>query len=297
MRSVGRSRAAWLFQLPFLGCFIAFLIVPIGMAIYFSTFQRRHVAGQLFSTRNVFVGSQNYLAILSSSTFWHAVERVLLYGVVVIPITLGGALVVALLLDSDRTPLRGVFRTIIFSPFAMPGVIGAMVWSFMYVPAISPIVAFVRGLGLRKFSFLSPHVVLWSIGNIAFWGALGFNMVIILAGLQAIPDELIEAATVDGCSRFQANLRIKIPLVRPAIMFSAILGIIGTLQLFAEPLVLSTISTSVSSHYTPNLYVYNSAVLGDRLGFASAMAVVLGITTFFLSFWFIGRMRRSAGLS
>src|SRR2546428_246402 len=193
-----------------------------------------------------FNGLANYMDVVRDPTFFTSLGRVLLYGIVQVPVMLILALVLALLLDSTVVRLKAFFRVAFFVPFAIPGIIAALLWAFFYQPVFSPIVKGFQALGLPAPDFLGPGTVLWSIANIATWTYAGYNMLIIFAALQAIPTDIYEAARVDGCTGWRVAWNIKIPLVAPALILTCIFSIAGTLQLFPEPPVLSALSNNVS---------------------------------------------------
>jgi multiple sugar transport system permease protein len=201
-----------------------------------------------------------------------------------VPIMLALALALALLLDSAVVRLQRFFRIVYFLPYAIPGVIAALMWAFLYSPQLSPIVTLLDAIGPRP-DFLGGGAILWSIANVVTWTYTGYNMLIIFAALQAIPGELSEAARVDGAGGIRTAWSIKVPIVRPALVLTGVFSIIGTLQLFTEPIVFRTISTNVTSGYTPNLLAFNIAS-GQNYPLAAAMSVVLAIGTFVLSFGF-----------
>lgn len=136
-------------------------------------------------------------------------------------------------------------------------------------------------------------LVLWSIANIVTWVYVGYNMLIIYSSLLAIPQEIYEAAKLDGASNWQVAIRIKIPLVTPAIILTAVFSIIGTLQLLAEPQTLRSFSSAINSTYTPNLAVYTTASI-PNYSLAAAFSVVLALATFVLSFVFLKLTQRRA---
>jgi multiple sugar transport system permease protein len=154
----------------------------------------------------------------------------------------------------------------------------------------------VSSLGLGTPDFLGPNTVLWSIANIVTWAWTGYNMLIIFAALQAIPTELYESARLDGASGWRIAWYIKIPLAAPALILTFIFSIIGTLQLFNEAQVLSTISNNISTSYTPNLYDYYTAFGNNNYYYGAAIAVVLALVTCVLSFSFLHFTRRQAGV-
>jgi multiple sugar transport system permease protein len=131
--------------------------------------------------------------------------------------------------------------------------------------------------------FLGPNMVLWSIANIVTWTYTGYNMLIIIAQLKSIPGELYEAAKLDGASSLRVATAIQLPLIRPALMLTIIFSIIGTLQLFAEPRLLQTMSAGITSEYTPNMSAYAFAFQYNDIGMAAAQAVIIAVAAFLLS--------------
>jgi len=291
-----RGSAPYLFFLPFGLLFLLFFIAPILYAIYQSLFRSQRSGLGLGAPTIGFNGLNNYLQVIHDPDFYTGVGRVLLYGIVQVPIMLGMALLLALLLDSTVVRFKPFFRLAFFVPYAIPGVIAALIWGYLYDPGLSPIVKGVSGLGLGTPDFLGPQAVLWSIANIATWAWTGYNMLIIFAALQAIPSELYESARIDGASGWRIAWRIKIPLVTPALILCCIFSIIGTLQLFNEPQILSTISNNISTSYTPNLYAYYTAFSNNNYYYGAAIAVVLALVTFVLSFGFLHITQRQAGV-
>ncbi len=277
---------------PFLVLFTLFLIVPIGYAVVQSVQRTGRSGLGLGEATTTFVGLANYARVLSDDEVRASIGRVLLFGMVQVPIMLGLALLMALIFDTGLQLYKRFFQLTAFLPYAIPGVIGALIWSYLYVPGLSPVVAGLQQLGLSV-DFLGPGTVLWSIANISTWSWTGYNMLIIFAALQAIPVELTEAAQIDGASQARINWSIKIPLVRNAIFLTAIFSIIGTLQLFAEPAVLRVVANNnVSSQYTPNMAVYFQAFVNQDPEYAAAIAIVVALLSFGLSFAVLGLSQR-----
>ena len=283
-----------MFLAPFGVLFALFFLLPIGYAVYESLF-KVHVSGLGLgpgSTVTAFAGLSNYAQVFSDSSFFSGVGRVLLFGVVQIPVMLVFATLLALLLDSVAVRFRRFFRLAFFLPYGIPGVIAAILWSFLYLPGLSPVVAALHGTGFGTVNFLGVHTVLWSIANIVTWEYTGYNMLIIYAGLQAIPVDLYDAGRIDGASEWKIATRIKLPMVASSLVLTAIFSIIGTLQLFSEPQVLRSIASTISSSYTPNLFAYTQAFVTNNPNYAAAIAVVLAIGTFILSFGFLRLVQR-----
>jgi multiple sugar transport system permease protein len=142
--------------------------------------------------------------------------------------------------------------------------------------------------------FLGAGSVLWSIANIVTWTYTGYNMLIIVAQLKAIPGEIYEAARIDGASPFRVATSIQIPLIAPALVLTTIFSIIGTLQLFAEPQILQTIAPAIDSQYTPNLSAYTTAFAYNDYNVAAAQAVLIALVAFILSFVFLRLSNRKS---
>jgi multiple sugar transport system permease protein len=284
---IKHRRAILGFLAPFGVLFALFYLVPVGYAVY-QSFLKIQREGAWGAPETVFGGLAQYKLVLESNEFWSSILRVLLYFIVQVPIMLGLALIFALLLDSTVLKGKKFFRLAFFAPYAIPGVIATIMWGFLYVPSLTPFPAITD-----RIDFLSSGFVLWSIANIVIWVYCGYNMLILYSALQAIPQEIYEAARVDGAGQLRMAWDIKIPIVMPAIILTAVFSIIGTLQLFNEPFVLRTFSGSVTSTYTPNMVVYSTSVV-PNYNLAAAFSVVLALTTFVLSFVFLKLTQKRA---
>ena len=279
-----RSKSApWILLAPFLIVFLGTMIVPIIMAIWysFSSVERSGLLGEGGIT-NSFAGLDNYLKALSNANFVESIGRMILFGIVQVTVMIVAAVILALLLESASAKWPGFFRATYFLPYGIPGVIATILWSFLYIPGLSPIVDVLQMVGI-EIDFLGPRMVLWSIANIVTWTYTGYNMLIIIAQLKAIPGELYEAAKIDGASSFRVATSIQLPLIRPAVMLTVIFSIIGTLQLFAEPRLMQTMSAGITSEYTPNMSAYAFAFQYNDIGMAAAQAVIIAVSAFTLS--------------
>ncbi|WP_405371950.1 MULTISPECIES: carbohydrate ABC transporter permease [unclassified Microbacterium] len=276
-----------IFAGPFGILFALFYLLPIGYAIWQSLLvvERDGLYGE---PTEAFGGLTQYIQVFQNAPFWASVGRVLMFGVVQVPVMLGLALLFALLLDSPVLKGKRFFRLAFFAPYAVPGVIAAIMWGFLYSPNLSPFTDVTRSI-----DFLSPELVLWSIANVVTWVFVGYNMLIIYSALLAIPGEVYEAARLDGAGQIRIAWSIKIPMVAPAIILTAVFSIIGTLQLLAEPQVFRSFTSAVSSNFTPNMTIYaTSAVPNPYL--AAAFSVVLALATCILSFAFLKGTQRKA---
>lgn len=285
-RNSGRKRLPWsvrLLLLPFLAFFAATFVVPIGYAIWMSLFSVTSGGGLgLTKPKTVFVGLDNFIRVAASGDFWTGIVHVLVYGVIQVPVMTAFALLLALLLDAMMSRIRRVLQLLYFLPYAVPGVVAALIWTYLYVPQLSPIVQVLQHLGISGSPFLDPRALVLSIANITTWSWTGYNVIIILAGLQAVPRDQFEAARLDGAGEPRIAWSIKIPSISGAIGLSVLMSIIGTIQLFNEPTILRTVSNNVGANFTPMMLGY-SAVTSDT-GFASAVALSMALITAVLVF-------------
>jgi multiple sugar transport system permease protein len=292
---VGRSRkrtaprlVPYAFLAPAIILFIAFFIAPIA----FSAYQSLHtvkVTGLGLgrgSRIEIFAGLANYGAVFSDSEFFAAVERVLVYGAILVPVMLGLALAFALILDAPRTRLRRFGRIAIFLPYAVPSVIASLLWGFLYLPSVSPLLYLLDRLGLPRPDPLGSGIM-GAVINIGIWGGVGFNMLVIYTALRAIPRELYESARMDGCSELQIALRIKIPQVTPALIMTTIFSTIATLQVFSEPTTLRPLTNALESTWTPLMKIYRDAFVRNDPYAAAAASIVLALAMLVLSFGFL----------
>nr|WP_225800015.1 sugar ABC transporter permease [Streptomyces sp. NK15101] len=282
-----RARSApYLFLLPAAVLFALFFALPIGYAVWLS-FHKVEIKGLGLgkgARSEVWAGLENYTAALTDSEFLHSALRVLGYGAIVVPVMLGLALLFALLLDTERVRARSFARLAIFLPYAVPGVIAALLWGFLYLPDVSPFLHLLDALGLPRPDLMDGGLLYLSMANIAVWGGTGFNMIVIYTALRSLPAEVHEAAKLDGCSELQIALRIKIPMVAPSLVLTFFFSIIATLQVFNEPMTLKPLTNGIPSTWSPLMKVYGDAFTGGNIHAASATAVVLALATFALSF-------------
>ena len=273
----------WMFLAPFAILFAIVFIVPIIVSIRASFFAQLpsgeglYGGGELVDT---FVGFDNFALAIGNSAFWAGMGRVVLYAAFQIPVMIIVALALALLLDSFIVRRPGLFRLSFFLPYAVPGVIAAMMWLYLYTPEVSPFLPFLP----EGTNFLAPSTVLLSMANMTTWTYTGYNMLIFLSALQAVPRDLYEAARIDGASGWQIATRIKVPMVRGAALLAVLLSIIGTIQLFNEPVVLESQNQWMGKDFTPMMLTYNSMMgeispsgSGPASAYSLLMAVIAGV--------------------
>jgi multiple sugar transport system permease protein len=273
-----RDWKGWAFVAPFIIVFALVLVAPVIYAIYLSLFREQLIGG------NAFVGAANYLAVLGDAKFWESFGRVALFLVVQVPVMLIIALAAALALDSARLAARGFFRIVIFLPYAVPGVVAALMWGFLYGDNFG-LTANLNDLLGTNFEPLSSSWVLASIGNIVTWEFVGYNMLIFYSALRTIPGDLYEAAELDGAGQFRVVWSIKLPALRGAIVIATIFSIIGSFQLFNEPNILKPLApNAISTFFTPNMYAYNLSFAGQQYNYSATVAIVMGVITAIIAY-------------
>jgi multiple sugar transport system permease protein len=275
---------------PFLLVFLFVLVAPVGYAVYLSLFQDKLIGG------NRFAGLANYTQALTDPQFWTGFERVALFLVVQVPVMLFLALAVALAIDSARLHWSPLYRLGIFLPYAVPAVVGALMWGFMYGNQFGLVADLGRVLHSTLPNPLDNTLMLPAIGNIVTWEFTGYNMLIFYSALRVIPGELYEAAELDSASHRRIIWHIKLPALRPAILVATVFSIIGSFQLFTEPSVLFPLNKDViGSAYTPNLYAYNLSFNGQEYNYSATIAIVMGLLTVIVAYVFQRAGQRKQG--
>lgn len=258
---------------PAVVLFVVCIIMPAIYAIYLS-FRGRKVSGTgMFGgeSTEIWVGLQNYASSLGDPELWASILRMLTVAVIGVPLTMILALVFALCLDGAYTKLRNASRILIFLPYAVPGVIASLMWGFLYLPGTSPI-------GGASFNFFGSTQIYFSVANIAVWGAVGFNMLIMYTGLRSLPQEIYESARLDGASELQIAIRIKVPLIRPALIMCGIFSLLGALQLFNEPTALKPLANIITNSWVPLMKVQTQAFTENNIYGASATAIFIAVS-------------------
>jgi multiple sugar transport system permease protein len=281
-----QRRAAVSLTAPFLVLFAVFFVAPLIYSLVLSL-----KAGGT----GAFAGLLNYRSVIGNAEYWGGVQRMAYFGVIQVTAMIGLALVLALYLDSGYIVGRKFFALVYFLPYAVPGVIAAIMWAFLLEPDLDGALKVPHLLGLASgpVNPLSFQFVLYAIMLIVTWEFAGYNMTILLTSLTNVPRQIIEAARIDGCSELGIAWRIKFPLIRRTVMFTVILSIIGTLQLFNEPVLLNDIA-GVAGNYTPNQIIYNTAFSFGNEPLAAAQSVLLAAITIGATVAFYSIIRRRA---
>ncbi|MFI7006341.1 carbohydrate ABC transporter permease [Streptomyces sp. NPDC050145] len=278
-----QRRTAALLLTPFFGFFAAVTLAPLLYAAWLSLFTTRTSGLGFGGTEQVFAGWDNYLHALADPAFRDGFLVIALYCAVYIPVMIGGALALALLLDSGLAKARSFFQLALFLPHAVPGLIAALIWVYLYTPGLSPVVELLQSGGFGV-DFLAADTAVASAANIAVWEWTGYNMVIFYAALQAVPRETLDAARVDGAGALRTAWSIKVPMIRPAVALSVLFTVIGSIHLFTEPRVIYSASTAIGSSWTPNMYVQTAAFQDNDFGLAAAASLLIALFAAVLSF-------------
>jgi multiple sugar transport system permease protein len=274
-KSGRRQWVGWLFIAPFGVVFIVFLVAPLVYAFGLSLFSEG------LATGTTFAGLGNYVKAFTDPAFLGGVGFVLGFSLVLIPLQMAVSLAAALVLDALTTKLASFSRLMIFVPYAIPGVIGALMWGFLYSPNFGPLTDFFSLFNMDAPNLLSSHNIFGGLLNVVCWQWVGYYMIIIYAALRGIDPSIYEAARIDGATAFQTAFRIKVPMVSSAMILILVFALIGTLQFFSEPKILTPLANgSIGPTFTPNIYAYNLAFSYSQVNYASAISFSLGIVVF-----------------
>ena len=272
--------AGYLFASPWLIGLVLWTIIPIFASLYLS-FNDYHVIKP-----PIWTGLDNYITALSGKDdqFWPSLGRSFRYAAQVVPVSLAGSLILAIMLNQG---LRGtsVFRTLFFLPHLTPLVAMAILWKWLLHAEVGPVNYVLAEIGLPKIPWLATQKwALTSLSMIGIWGAIGGNeMLIFLAALQGVPQELYEAAELDGAGRWGRIRHVTVPMISPAIFFNMIIGIIGALRVFAMAFVATNGGPGYSTTFY-GLWLYNHAFKFFRMGYGCAMAWILAVILFGLTY-------------
>jgi multiple sugar transport system permease protein len=287
-RGSARSRlqphlTGWLFALPFLVVFVVFMAVPIvaSLLLSFTGFGLANLR-DWFSAE--FVGLDNYTKLFDDERFLKAVRNTAVFVVVGVPITLAAGLLAAVGLNQAIGRIQALFRVGYYLPVVTSIVAIAVIWRYLLQPDFGLVNAALGLVGIDGPNWLGERsTALGSIIALGVWRNFGFDMVIFLAALQGINPVLYEAARVDGATPWAMFSRITLPLLRPTILFLAVITSSGYLQLFEEPFVM-TGGGPLDSTLSVAMYTYEQGFRFLNLGYASAVAYALFVAIVVLTF-------------
>jgi multiple sugar transport system permease protein len=273
-----QAKAAARFLAPALGLIGLFFFLPVlaGLLLSLTDFDI-YAIGSLDTAR--FVGLGNYADLLDNPLFWTALRNTLYYVLVGGPLSVAISLAAAVLLNSPRLRFRSFFRTVYFAPVVTTLVAVAIVWRYLYHPRYGLLNHVLGWIGVDPIDWLGdPRWAMPAIILLAIWKTFGYNMLIFLAGLQTIPEELYEAAAIDGAGPWRRFFHITFPSLGPVFLFVAVTTMIGYFQLFAEPYVM-TQGGPLRSTTSLVLLMYEEGFRWWRMGVASSIAFVLFLLT------------------
>ena len=269
-----QARAAWYFLAPALVLIGLFFFLPVGASLLLSV-----TDFDIYSLGNAslarFVGWRNYVNLVHNPTFWTAVRNTFYFALVGGPLTVAASLGAALLVNARAIRLRGLFRTVYFTPFVTTLVAIAVVWRYLYHPRYGLLNYLLGHIGIGPVDWLGdPRWAMPAIIVMAIWKNFGYNMLIFIAGLQSVPEELYEAARIDGAGALRRFWHVTIPQLAPTFLFVGVVTMIGYFQLFAEPYVM-TGGGPLRATTSLVLFMYEEGFRWWRMGVAAAIAFVL----------------------
>lgn len=268
------SLAAYAFIAPALLLIGVFFFLPVAAALVLS-FTDFDIYGIADPGNVRFVGLRNYTRLLGTPLFWTALKNTFYFALVGGPLSIAVSLAAALLLNARAVRLRGFFRTVYFAPFVTTLVAVAIVWRYLYHTRYGLLNYGLGFLGVGPIDWLGdPRWAMPAIILLAVWKNFGYNMLIFIAGLQNIPEELFEAAKIDGASALRRFWHVTLPALGPTMLFVSIITMIGFFQLFSEPYVM-TGGGPLRATTSVVLYMYEEGFRWWRMGYAAAIAFVL----------------------
>ncbi|MFD7414153.1 carbohydrate ABC transporter permease [Kitasatospora purpeofusca] len=269
-------RTPALFIAPFFAVFTFVMVLPIGYAAWMSLFSEKAVSGLGFGgTTTEFTGLGNFAAALTDHAFLAGLGNVALYAAIALPVQIGCALLLALVLDSVLARAKKFFQLTLFLPHAVPVLVAGIVWVLLYTPSLSPLTAALDAVGIH-WDFLGPDGYLASLVNIVAWEWIGYNMIIFFAALQALPQETVEATRLDGAGEIRAAWSVKIPMIRPAVILAVLFSCVGMIQTFTEPFLLyNGGAPEMGNEWSPMMFIYSAAFERHDYGLSAAASLLL----------------------
>ena len=288
------SRSGWMFVTPALLLIGVFFALPVigAFVLSFTDFDIYSI-GDFGSTR--FVGLKNYHDLVTNPVFWIALRNTLYFVVVGGPLSVAASLAAALLVNAKLASFKPFFRSAFFAPWVTTLVAVALVWRYIYHPQYGLLNSALHQLGIGPVDWLGdPHWAMPAIILLSVWKNFGYNMLVFLAGLQSIPEELYEAAELDGAGAWRRFRHITLPMLGPTFVFVGVVTMIASFQIFSEPYVM-TQGGPLKSTTTLVLFMYEEGFRWWRLGNAAAIAMVLFLLTLAATLLQL-RFRRKASL-
>lgn len=270
-----QARAALLFLTPALALITLFFLLPVlgGLVLSLTDFDLYSI-GDVRNTR--VVGAANYASLLNNPLFWRALGNTLYFSFVGGPLTIAVALGAALLLNAKLARFKAFFRTVYFAPVVTTIVGVAVVWKYVYHARVGLLNRMLDAIGIAGPDWLGdPRWAMPALILLAVWRGFGYATVIFLAGLQNVPEELYEAARIDGAGAWKQFWHVTVPQLGPTFVFVGIITAIGSLQVFAEPYVMTPDGGPLNSTLTIVMLMYREGFRWWNMGYAAAVAFIL----------------------
>jgi multiple sugar transport system permease protein len=269
------ARAALFFLIPAMTLVTLFFIIPVAGSLLLSiTDFDIYSLGDTGNTR--IVGARNYASLMDNPLFWRALTNTLYFSLVGGPLTIAVALGAALLLNAKLARFKALFRTIYFAPVVTTIVGVAVVWRYVYHARVGLLNRLLDAIGIAGPDWLGdPRWAMPALILLAVWRGFGYATVIFLAGLQNVPEELYEAARIDGAGGWKQFRHVTVPMLGPTFVFVGIITAIGFLQVFAEPYVMTPDGGPLNATLTIVMLMYREGFRWWNMGTAAAIAFVL----------------------
>ena len=274
-----RERAGWMFVAPALIAIAVFFCIPVISALFLSlTDFDIYALADLDNLR--FVGVQNYERLLANPLFWGAMKNTALFSVIGVPLSIAASLGAAVVLNARVVKWRPIWRVMFFAPYVTTLVATAVLWNYLLHTKYGVINWALQGVGLPAVDWLGqPETSIPAILMFVVWKIFGYNMLIFLAVLQTVPDDLYEAARIDGAGPWTQFRQVTLPAIAPTLLLVSIISVAGFFQLFAEPYVM-TQGGPAQSTVTVLYFMYEEGFKWWNLGSASAVAFILFVCIF-----------------
>ena len=276
-KAVKENAISYFFLMPYLIFFVIFMLIPLGWTIYLSFFRGGILKGVEFA------GFDNYLTIFKNLIFINSLKITGIYVIIIIPTVICVSLFIAVLIMDKYIRFKNTFKTAIFFPQLAPMVTLAVMWTFIIHPEIGLMNIIISFFGIKPPNWMGNSTfALLTIIILELWRGIGFYVVVYVAALVAIPDDIYEAGLIDGATKFKSFFYITLPLIKPTLVFTLVMATIWNFQFFDSVFVLTRGGPSNSTSSVV-WYIYSNAFQFEQIGRASTMAVILMIIIFILS--------------
>lgn len=273
----GDTPVAILFMLPYFALWLVFAVVPVGYGFYISLHKWNPLGA------STFLGWKNYTDLFANERFIGALKNTVVFALWAIPLILIIGLAFALLLKKVKLPFSGVVEGALFFPYLLNVSVVGILWNFLLDPNVGIVPYYLRQVGIPAPDFLNnPYLVLPAIAFVSAWWLAGYRMIVFRAGLNAIPEELYEASALDGAGPIRQFFSITLPLMKPSILFAAILTLVSGLCMLGQVLIMTNGGPGTSSEVLA-LFMYRTAFESFNFGQAAAVGFILFALVFAVS--------------